>query len=153
VAAGQHFSRFSSFSSGSVGRSRQSDEASAAVPRAWIDGLERLACMSCPAGYPPAAWGRAVADAKQFMDRWAAQAATLGWRDWEVWGVHRRSPWHRLEGRGLVPTLRGSKIGALTATEALIVKPNGARLTFRRRTHGPLHPSERALLWQLDSRA
>jgi hypothetical protein len=32
----------------------------------------------------------------------------------------------------------------------MIVKPNGARLAFRRRTRDPLHPSERALLWQLD---
>jgi hypothetical protein len=46
-----------------------------------------------------------------------AQAATLGWRDWQVWGVHRRAPWHRLEGRGLVPTLQGSKIGVLTTAQ------------------------------------
>jgi hypothetical protein len=91
-----------------------------------------------------------ISDAEQFMDRWAAQAATLGWCDWEVWGVHRRAPWHRLEGRGLVPTLQGNKIGALTETEALIVKSNGARLTFRRRTRDPLLPSERALIWELD---
>jgi hypothetical protein len=31
-------------------------------------------------------------------------------------------------------------------------RPNGARSTFRRRTRDPLHPNERTLLWQLDSR-
>jgi hypothetical protein len=148
----RHFSSFSRFSSGHAGASRESDEPKALVPQAWVDGLERLACMGCPARYPPAAWERAVADAEEFMDRWAAQVATLGWRDWEVWGVHRRAPCHRLEGRGLVPTLQGSKIGALTTAQALVVRPNGTRLTFRRRTRDPLHPSERALLWQLDSR-
>lgn len=106
--------------------------------------------MGRPAGDPPAAWERALADAEQFMDRWAAQAATLGWQDWEIWGVHRHAPWHRLDGRGLVPTLQGDRIGAMTVAEALIVKPNGARLTFRRRTRDPLHPGERALLRQLD---
>jgi hypothetical protein len=111
--------------------------------------MERLVRMSCPSGYPPSAWDRGVTDAEQFMDRWAAQAAVLGWRDWQVWGVHRRAPWHRLEGRGLVPALQGDKIGALTEAEALSVKPSGARLTFRRRTHDPLHPSQRALLWEL----
>jgi hypothetical protein len=146
------FGGFSRFSSGHVGTRREPDEANDAIPRCWIDGLESLARMGCPAGYPPAAWERAVADAEEFMDRWAAQAAALGWRDWEVWGVHRGASWHRLEGRGLVPTLQGGKIGALTIAEALIVKPNGARLTFRRRTRDPLHPTERTLLWQLDSR-
>jgi hypothetical protein len=149
VAEIRHFSGCSRFRSGHVGTRRELDEANAAIPRGWIDGLKSLACMGCPPGYPPAAWERALADAEEFMARWAAQAATLGWGDFEVWGVHRRAPWRRLEGRGLVPVLQGSKIGALTTTEALIVKPNGVRLTFRRRARDPLHPSERALLWQL----
>ncbi len=53
---------------------------------------------------------------------------------------------YRLE---LEAVLERSERAAATATEALVVKPNGARLAFRRRTRDPLHPSERALLWEL----
>lgn len=120
------------------------------VPRSWIDGFERLARMSCPSTYPPTAWERAISDTEQFMDRWAHQAAMLGWPDWEIWGAHRRAPWHRLDGRGLVLALQGDKVGVLTATEAVVVKASGARLTFRRRVRDPLHPSERALVWELE---
>ena len=120
------------------------------VPHGWIEGVERLAHMNCPSQYPPAAWEQAILDAERFMDCWAGQAATLGWPDWEVWGVHRRAPWHRLDGHGLVLALGGDKVGALTETEAVLVKPSGARLTFRRRARDPLPPSERALMWELE---
>lgn len=120
------------------------------VPHGWINGVERLGHMNCPSQYPPAAWERAILDAEQFMDCWAGQAATLGWPDWEVWGVHRRAPWHRLDGRGLVLALGGDKIGALTETEAVMVKASGARLTLRRRVRDPLPPGERALVWELE---
>jgi hypothetical protein len=143
------FSKFSSVSRDRVEAARGFAATNADVPRAWLEGMQRLVRMSCPFGYPPSAWERGVTDAEQFMDRWAAQAAVLGWRDWQVWGVHRRAPWHRLEGRGLVPALQGDKIGALTETEALFVKPSGTRLTFLRRIRDPLHPSQRTLLWEL----
>ena len=44
---------------------------------------------------------------------------------------------------GLVLLLRGDEIAALTATEAVIRTRTGARQTYRRKPHDPLHPAER----------
>ncbi len=123
----------------------------ARVPVEWNDGVASLADLPSPPRFPAAKWGQLVTDAAAFLNEWGTAAHRLGWQAWELFGCHRRAPWYRLEGRGLVPALQGNKIAALTATEALIVKQNGARLTFRRRTRDPLHLSERALLWELGS--
>ena len=44
----------------------------------------------------------------------------MGWPDWELFGCHRRAPWGRIQGMGLVLLLRGDEIAALTASEAVI---------------------------------
>ncbi len=51
---------------------------------------------------------------------------------------------------GLVLLLQGHEIAALTATEAVIRTPTGARQTHRRRPVDPLNPTERSLVWELD---
>lgn len=143
------FSGFSSFSLGAPGQPAQSDPPTDRVVAGWAIGVGRLATMPAPNGYPPQAWQRALEDAERFMDRWARQAFALGWRDWEIWGVHRLSPWRRIDRMGLVPLLRGNRLTALTATEAVLVMPSGARQIHRRRPHKPLRLGERALLWEL----
>ena len=50
---------------------------------------------------------------------------------------------------GLVLLLQGDEIAALTATEAVVRMPPGAHQTYRRRPTDPLHPSERALIWEM----
>ena len=64
--------------------------------------------------------------------RLGGQAAALGWPAWELFGCHRRAPWGRIQGMGLVLLLRGDEIAALTATEAVIRTATGARQTYRR---------------------
>lgn len=115
----------------------------------WAAGVGRLAGMPAPRTYPPHAWTQLVADAQSFLDRWAGQAAALGWQSWELFGCHRRAPWHRLDGRGLVLALQGRELAALTATEAVIRTARGAHLTHRRKPRDPLHPAERCLVWEL----
>ena len=51
---------------------------------------------------------------------------------------------------GLVLLLRGKEIAALTTTEAVLHAGIGARQTYRRKPHDPLHPAERCLIWELD---
>ena len=70
--------------------------------------------------YPAPAWRQLMIDAERFLDLWGAQAASLGWRGWELFGCHRRAPWGRIQGMGLVLLLRGKKIATLTATEAVL---------------------------------
>jgi hypothetical protein len=115
---------------------------------AWTDGVARLRAIARPRTYPEHAWQQLIMDAERFLDDWAAQAHRLGWPDWELFGCHRRAPWGRIQGMGLVLLLRRDEIAALTAAEAVIRTPTGARQTYRRRPRDPLHPAERCLVWE-----
>ena len=76
------------------------------------------ACPPCrrPATIPAHAWQQLIVDAERFLDDWAQQAAAFGWPAWELFGCHRRAPWGRIQGMGLVLLLRGDQIAALTAS-------------------------------------
>jgi TubC N-terminal docking domain len=84
---------------------------SAVIPsksvESWADGVARLRAMPPPRSYPTHAWQQLVVDAGRFLDSWAAQAHRLGWPAWELFGCHRRAPWGRIQGMGLVLLLRG----------------------------------------------
>jgi hypothetical protein len=116
----------------------------------WKKGVARLASALPPRDYPARAWEQLIVDAERFLDDWATQAVSLGWQDWEIFGCHRRAPWGRLQGMGLVLLLRGVEIAAMTATAAAIRTRTGARQTFRRQPRDPLDPAERCLVWELD---
>ena len=105
--------------------------------------------MAPPRTYPAHAWQQLIVDAERFLDDWAQQAAALGWPDWELFGCHRRAPWGRIQGMGLVLLLHGDQLAALTASEAVIRRPSGAHQTWRRKPADPLHPAERCLVWEL----
>jgi hypothetical protein len=122
-----------------------------AVPAEWVQGVARLAETPCPVRFPAPRWAAMVTDAETFLDSWAATAHRLGWPAWELFGCHRRAPWGRIQGMGLVLLLRGREIAALTATEAVIRTSTGARQTFRRKPFDLLHPAERRLVWELDT--
>jgi hypothetical protein len=115
----------------------------------WVSGVARLAEMQPPPSYPAHAWRQLITDAERFLDDWAPQAAALGWPGWELFGCHRRAPWGRIQGMGLVLLLRGDEIAALTATEAAIRTRTSARQTYQRKLADPLHPGERCLVWEL----
>jgi hypothetical protein len=105
--------------------------------------------MAPPSNYPVGAWRQLIVDAERFLDDWAQQAAALGWPAWELFGCHRRAPWGRIEGMGLVLLLHGDPLAALTATEAVIRRASGAHQTWRRKAADPLAAAERCLVWDL----
>jgi hypothetical protein len=115
----------------------------------WADGVARMHALPSPRNYPEHAWQQLIVDAERFLDRWAAQAGAFGWLTWELFGCHRRAPWGRIQGMGLMLLLRGDEIAALTATEAVIRTRTGAHQTYRRKPCDPLHPAERCLVWEL----
>jgi hypothetical protein len=119
------------------------------VPAGWLHGVARLGGLSPARDYPPLAWQQLIGDARRFLELWGAQAAMLGWRDWELFGCHCRAPWGRIQGMGLALVLRNSEVVALTEREAALRTPRGARQTYRRKPVDPLHPAERRLVWQL----
>jgi hypothetical protein len=89
-----------------------------------------------------------VADARALLATWGATAAGLDWPPWSLWGMHREVPASR-RGRELVALLRGRPVVALTTTEAVIRASRDKTLTYRLPARDPLHPAERALLWEL----
>ena len=114
---------------------------------AWSDGVAILRSMTPPRTYPAHAWQQLIVDAGRFLDDWAPQAAALGWPAWELFGCHRRAPWGRIDGMGLVLLLHGDPLAALTASEAVIRRASGANQTWRRRAADPLPAAERCLVW------
>jgi hypothetical protein len=119
------------------------------VPAEWIQGVALLRDAPAPRGYPQHAWQQLIPDGERFLERWGAQAASLGWQGWELFGCHRRAPWPRMQGMGLLLLLRGNELAALTDSEAVIRTQTGARQTHRRKPFDPLHPAERCLIWEL----
>jgi hypothetical protein len=116
---------------------------------AWSDGVAILRSMPPPRTYPAHAWKQLILDAQRFLEDWAPQAAALGWPGWELFGCHRRAPWGRIQGMGVVLLLRGDEIAALTAGDAVIRTGTGAHQTYRRKPSDPLSPAERCLVWEL----
>jgi hypothetical protein len=135
--------------SAALGASAAGIRAPAGVPAAWLEGVARLTTMAPPRTYPAHAWQQLIVDTERFLDDWAQQAAALGWPAWELFGCHRRAPWGRIQGMGLVLLLHGDPLAALTASEAVIRRPSGAHQTWRRKPADPLPAAERCLVWEL----
>jgi hypothetical protein len=119
------------------------------IPPDWASGVARLPTIAPPRAYPAHTWQQLVTDAARFLEDWAQQAAALGWPAWELFGCHRRAPWGRIDGMGLVLLLHGDPLAALTATEAVIRRASGAHQTWRRKQRDPLTAAERCLVWEL----
>ncbi len=116
------------------------------VPEEWVQGVADLLAMARPASCPDAKWQALREDAYHFLRDHAARAHELGWTALDLFGVHRTRPWVRFDCMGLVPLLNGARVTALSGIEAVIEKPKGARLTFRRRGQVP---DETCLIWNL----
>ena len=116
------------------------------APNEWREGIAKLISMAPPPGFTPERWGVVVNDAGSFLDRWATQAARLGWSAAEVFGCHRRAPAARYDAAGLVVMMNGDEIVALTDTAATIRNKRGVVLTHQRRLTAP--EGEQVLIWR-----
>jgi len=119
-------------------------EHGAGVPRAWAEGYARLCIIACPASIPPTRWRRLIDNAGDFIDRFAVQAAALGWDAKSIFGCHPIAPDARLDYAGLAWLIGTGRVVAITADSAVICSPDGATLTYRRAScHGA------TLAWEL----
>jgi hypothetical protein len=66
------------------------------------------------------AWRQAENDAYQFVEKWGHQAVAFGWTEENV--------------IGLIWSLRGRRVAAMTARRAAIVSASGAVTFYRRMT-------------------
>ncbi|MEX2554105.1 MAG: hypothetical protein WEB06_00555 [Actinomycetota bacterium] len=127
-------------------------EEGAGVPREWAEGFAQLDTMPCPAGVASDRWRQVIDDAGQFLDRWAAQAAALGWATADVFGVDAARPEHRLDRAGLVWLLDGRPIVAIGPDRAAIRAATGSTLTYYRRDPADREAMRRVPLWKLAAR-
>ncbi|MGE0109592.1 MAG: hypothetical protein AB7S81_07525 [Bdellovibrionales bacterium] len=117
------------------------------VPKEWAEGFAFLCTMERPAAFTPERWRQIVDDGGYFLDAWGRQAAALGWRAEDVFGVNPDAPLWRYDGMGLVPCLQGRRVIAITENTARIDCGDGAILTFYRHTLS----SEAVAVWNLEN--
>jgi hypothetical protein len=117
-----------------------------AVPSEWAERLARLDPNKPPADVPPVRWQQFIDDACRFLDDpFCAVAVALGWGSLDLFGCNRRRPYARIDQAGLVWSLNGRRLIALTAETAVIETESGARQTFYRK---PVETG-RVLAWKL----
>jgi hypothetical protein len=111
-------------------------EYGAGVPREWAEGFARLNLASAAPGFGGTRWQQVIDDGGRFLDRWASEAAQLGWRAVDIFGIHPLAPAARFDVMGLVPIINGGEVVAITERSATIQSPGGSRLVYMRRTAG-----------------
>jgi hypothetical protein len=122
-------------------------EYEAGVPRAWSEGFAKLGTMPRPAGVLPKDWLKLVDNAGLFIDRFAHQAAALGWTTESIFGCHPAAPIARLDLAGLIWLIGDGEIIAITTMTAKIRTQGGAILTYQR--HEPTPGEPQVAAWAL----
>ena len=114
-------------------------------PGSYASALAALRA-NCPAYVDAADWQLAIEDGRRFIAQWGERAEALGWTSDDLFGLHsppeKPAPNYRRLSRydqlGLVWCLQSRPVVELTTTAATLRCPNGARLTYRRRTEQAL---------------
>jgi hypothetical protein len=78
-----------------------------------------------------ARWEQAVADARAFLATWGEQATALGWTAEDLFRLDPVAPQARYDAMGLLWSLQGQRVVALTDCSASIETPSGSKLTYR----------------------
>ena len=108
-------------------------EDGAGVLRSWAENFARLDIAERPPKFSEPAWRQLIDDGGQFLDRWANEAARLGWSALDVFGVDPAAPSTTYEAMGLVPLIRGGNVVAIGSDRATIRTQEGTLLTYLRR--------------------
>lgn len=108
-------------------------EDGAGVPRRWAEGFARLDIAGRPPDFTEKAWRQLIEDGGRFLDRWASEAARLGWTALDVFGVHPAAPSTNYDAIGLVPLIRGGDVVAIGLDRATIRTHGRTLLTYLRR--------------------
>jgi hypothetical protein len=99
-----------------------------------------------PQMYPPRRWQRFVTDVGPFLDSaFCAVAAALGWGPLDLFGCDCDRPFARIDQAGLLWSLNGDRLLAISEDIAVLETGTGARQVFRRKPNG----AGRVLAWEL----
>jgi hypothetical protein len=108
-------------------------EDGAGVRRSWAESFARLDIAERPPDFTEKAWRELIEDGGRFLDRWANEAARLGWTALDVFGVHPAAPSTTYDAIGLVPLIRGGDVVAIGSDRATIRTQGGTLVTYLRR--------------------
>ena len=104
--------------------------------RSWQDGHARLKAMDRPHGYPAGPWQQLIANSEIFLREWAEEAVRLGWDSYDLYGIDRLAPYHRLDRAGLLLLVGDHRISGLEKDSATLRTATGALQTYRRVDRG-----------------
>lgn len=106
------------------------------APRGWAEAFATLDRARPVDGYSVAQWRQLIDDGGRFLDEWGAEAARLGWRAVDAFGVIRSlgtdmRPRDEVGQRsGLVPLISGGRVTGIGPDLARITMPTGTATTF-----------------------
>lgn len=118
------------------------------VLRSWAESFARLDIAERPPDFTETAWHQLIDDGGRFLDRWANEAARLGWSALDVFGVHPAAPSTTYDAIGLVPLIRGGDVVAIGTHRATIRTQGETLLTYLRRPQ-----SHAVAVWELGGTA
>jgi hypothetical protein len=109
----------------------------------WIQGIQRLDYVRCPAGVPLIRWHLFLGDCHSFLsssENWAERAAALGWNALALFGCHRSRPLEHLGSAGLLWAVNGGRLVELYRDWAAIERQQGtSRQVYHRRRQDEAH--------------
>jgi hypothetical protein len=117
------------------------------APCAWVEGFARLDPARRLPGIPPKQWQAVIDAIGQFLDRWAGQAAALGWEAADIFGADADRPEVSWLNSGPLWCGDGARVVIVYADRIILETKGGATQTALRRPY--LRP--RVLPWDLVS--
>jgi hypothetical protein len=115
------------------------------APKEWAEAFAILDQTQPLAEVSADRWKLFLDDCGRFLDAgWFQRAEALGWKPFDLFGCDRYQPAVGcLERTGLMWSIAGAKLIALSENSAVTVAPDGTRRTYRRSMRQP----SRALAW------
>ena len=129
----------------------QAPDALTEIPPKWLEAWSRIVVMECSPAVSMSRWWALRADSAYWIvSPWAARAAEFGWSIADLWGLPGTSAAGERRGAGVLWSIEGDGIVALTAAEVIVRSEAGAR----RRLRLPTGPAEAAVMpWDPDAAA
>lgn len=92
--------------------------------------------MKPPDGFSAATWGKAVAAAKNMLDRDGEELHRLGWTALNLFGLHPTAPYNRQDAKGLAFFLGNRTLKCIGPNIAdIVIMQTRAVQTYTRRDH------------------